>query len=63
MDRGVNLDLANQIAMGAGLSVIAAGGVNSIEDVRRAKERGLEGIIIGRALYEGQVILEEALQC
>jgi len=63
MDRGVNLDLAHQIMMVSGLSVIAAGGVNTIEDVRRANEMGLRGIIIGRALYEGQVSLEEALRC
>jgi len=63
MDRGVNLDLAHQIAEQTGLSVIAAGGVNAIEDVRRAKEVGLRGIIIGRALYEGQVSLEQALRC
>jgi phosphoribosylformimino-5-aminoimidazole carboxamide ribotide isomerase len=63
MDRGVNIDLARQIAHDSGLSVIAAGGVNSIEDVRRARQAGLQGIIIGRALYEGQVSLEEALKC
>jgi phosphoribosylformimino-5-aminoimidazole carboxamide ribotide isomerase len=63
VDRGVNLDLAKQIAVGTGLSVIAAGGVNSIGDVQKAKELGLQGIIIGRALYEGQISLEEALSC
>jgi len=63
MDRGLNLDLAKQIAMRSGISVIAAGGVNSIRDVQRAKQAGLQGIIIGRALYEGQVSLKEALRC
>ena len=63
MDQGVNLDLARRIVEQAGLSVIVAGGVNSLEDVSRTRQAGLEGIIIGRALYEGQVSLEEALQC
>lgn len=63
MDRGVNVDLARKIAAGAGLSVIAAGGVNSLEDVRRARQAALEGIVIGRALYEGQISLKEALRC
>jgi phosphoribosylformimino-5-aminoimidazole carboxamide ribotide isomerase len=63
MDEGVNLDLANRIQSETGLAVIAAGGVNSLQDVQRAKAIGLQGIIIGRALYEGQVSLVEALKC
>ena len=63
MDQGVNLDLARRIVKQAGLSVIVAGGVNSLEDVSRTRQAGLEGIIIGRALYEGQFSLQEALHC
>jgi phosphoribosylformimino-5-aminoimidazole carboxamide ribotide isomerase len=44
------------------LHVIASGGVASLADVRQAYQAGLSGVIIGRALYEGQVVLEEALQ-
>jgi len=44
------------------LHVIASGGVASLEDVRRAYQAGLSGVIIGRALYEGQVALEDALR-
>ena len=44
------------------LHVIASGGVAGLEDVRRAYQAGLSGVIIGRALYEGQVALEEALR-
>ncbi len=60
---GVNLELARQVAQGGGLAVIAAGGLTSLEDVRQARQAGLAGVIIGRALYEGQVELEEALRC
>ena len=63
MDEGVNLDLAYRIHSETGLAVIAAGGVNSLQDVQRAKAKGLHGIIIGHALYEGQVSLVEALAC
>jgi phosphoribosylformimino-5-aminoimidazole carboxamide ribotide isomerase len=42
--------------------LILAGGVGSLEDVRRAvRIRGLNGVVIGRALYEGRVDLPEAL--
>jgi phosphoribosylformimino-5-aminoimidazole carboxamide ribotide isomerase len=63
MDEGVSLDMACRMAGDVGLSIIVAGGVNSLADVRQARQAGLEGIIIGRALYEGQVSLEEALEC
>lgn len=63
MGQGVNLALARNLEQQTGLAVIASGGVTSLKDVRRAHQAGLQGIIIGRALYEGQFTLEEALQC
>ncbi len=62
MGFGVNVAATAEIAREAGLDVIASGGVCSLEDVIRVREAGLSGIIIGRALYEGQVDLAEALQ-
>jgi phosphoribosylformimino-5-aminoimidazole carboxamide ribotide isomerase len=41
--------------------VIVSGGVASAEDIRRARESGLVGVIVGRALYEGRLTLSEAL--
>ena len=41
--------------------VIASGGVTSKEDVARLKELGVEGCIVGKALYDGQIKLEEIL--
>jgi phosphoribosylformimino-5-aminoimidazole carboxamide ribotide isomerase len=43
------------------LDVIASGGVHTIDDVKAAKDAGLAGCIIGRALYDGTVELKEAL--
>jgi phosphoribosylformimino-5-aminoimidazole carboxamide ribotide isomerase len=60
MGTGVNLDATIKLAQ-LGLNVIASGGVASLDDVRRTYEAGLSGVIIGRALYEGQVALEDAL--
>lgn len=43
--------------------IIASGGVATISDIRRLSELpGVEGVIIGRALYEGKFLLEDALQ-
>lgn len=41
---------------------IASGGISSMEDVKRIKETGASGVIIGKALYEGKINLEEAIK-
>ena len=41
--------------------VVASGGVTTLGDVRALKGAGLAGCIIGRALYEGTISLEEAV--
>jgi phosphoribosylformimino-5-aminoimidazole carboxamide ribotide isomerase len=63
MGSGVNVDLAQQLAQAVGMRVIASGGVDSLEDIRRVRQAGLPGVIVGRALYDGKFSLEEALQC
>ena len=45
----------------ASIPVIASGGVTTVQDVRRLREAGCAGVIIGRALYEGTLKLEDAL--
>ena len=47
------------------IRIIASGGIASLEDIKKLKEIGsenLEGVIIGRALYEGKFDLEDALK-
>lgn len=61
---GVNVEATARLAEGSGIPVIASGGVASLDDVRRVRERaasGIEGVIIGRALYTGAVSLAEAI--
>ncbi len=62
MGSGINLAATMQLAETTGLHVIASGGVAGLEDVQRAYDAGLSGIIIGRALYEGKVDLSAALR-
>jgi phosphoribosylformimino-5-aminoimidazole carboxamide ribotide isomerase len=40
----------------------ASGGVSSLQDLRGLKQAGIHSVIIGRALYEGNIVLEEALR-
>jgi phosphoribosylformimino-5-aminoimidazole carboxamide ribotide isomerase len=58
---GVNVESTAALAAQTGLLVIASGGVAAAADVRRARQAGLAGVVIGRALYEGQVSLKEVL--
>ena len=62
--RGVNTKLIQEFLEIANVKVIIAGGVASLADIRKLTElggRGPAGVIIGKALYDGRVKLEEAL--
>lgn len=59
--RGTNLDLYRTLREKFSLNVIASGGVSSLDDVRALGGIGVHGAILGRALYTGDLILEEAL--
>ncbi len=62
MSSGVNVEATAALAQATGLSVIASGGVATLEDVQRVKDSRLCGVIIGRAFYEGHINLEAALK-
>ena len=61
LGRGLNIAATRELADVSGLDVIASGGVHTLDDVRAAREAGLAGVIIGRALYEGTGDLKESL--
>jgi len=55
-------DLTGALSLQAtGARVILSGGVQSVRDIQDACAAGLDGVIVGRALYEGRVSLPEAL--
>ena len=61
---GVDAEAVAELARRSGLLVIASGGVSSLDDIRRLKEVehcGVEGLIVGRALYDGTLSLPEAM--
>ncbi len=47
----------------AGVHVIYAGGVESLDDIRAARKQGFHGLIVGRALLSGRFSVTEALAC
>jgi len=61
---GVNLTATVALARASGLAVIASGGVASLDDIRALSDYqadGVEGVIVGQALYTGAVDLREAM--
>jgi phosphoribosylformimino-5-aminoimidazole carboxamide ribotide isomerase len=62
---GPNIQSLQEMIDGTHLRVIASGGVSKLEDVQvlsNMKHPRLDGVIIGKALYEGLVRLEDALE-
>jgi len=65
-ETGVNIDGTREMAESAGIPVIASGGVSGIGDIERLvtiEEKGVFGVIAGKALYTGALSLEEAIAC
>ena len=61
---GVNVEATAALARACGVPIIASGGVASLEDIRRVKaveSDGVQGCIIGKAIYTGAVDLKAAL--
>lgn len=63
--QGVNVEATADLARVSGLPIIASGGVAGIDDIHKLKavaDAGIEGVIIGRALYDGRIDPTEALR-
>ena len=66
MMQGVNVEATRKLAKSIGVPVIASGGVTDLDCIiklNEVKDAGIEGVIIGRALYEGTISLSEAMAC
>ena len=62
---GPNISNIEEIVKNVNIPLICSGGITSLGDIeklKRLEDLGLEGIIIGKALYKGRIILEEALK-
>ena len=60
MLKGPNIELYKNILMTfPQLHLVASGGVSNLDDLRELKRIGADGVIVGKAIYEGKVTLEE----
>ena len=62
MKQGPNFEETLKVADTSNCPVIISGGVSSIDDIKKAKElnnKNIEGIIVGKAIYDGDINLDE----
>ncbi|MFC1569821.1 1-(5-phosphoribosyl)-5-[(5-phosphoribosylamino)methylideneamino]imidazole-4-carboxamide isomerase [bacterium] len=65
MFTGPNIGTMTDIAGNTGLAVIASGGVGTMDDIRKvadAAKSGIEGIIVGKAIYENKIDVAKAIK-
>ncbi len=58
---GPNLSAMREMSEAVSINVIASGGVTTLSDIEALKDTGVEGAIIGKALYTGNIDLSEAV--
>ena len=65
MKQSPNFEETSKVAETANCPVIISGGVSSIDDIKKAKElnnKNIEGIIVGKAIYDGDIKLEDLVK-
>lgn len=59
---GPNIQATKKLMEETGLDIIASGGVSSMGDLQNLYRQGIQGVIIGKALYENRIELAEAIE-
>lgn len=59
--QGPNFEMYERLTANTSIAVIAAGGITTTDDIHHLAECGVEGAIIGRALYDGTIRFREAV--
>ena len=65
MKQGPNFDETSRVADTSNCPVVISGGVSSIDDIKKAKElnnKNIEGIIVGKAIYDGDIDLDKLVK-
>ena len=65
MKQGPNFEETSKVANTSNCPVVISGGVSSIDDIKKAKKlnnNNIEGIIVGKAIYDGDIKLDELVK-
>lgn len=60
MMQGPNIEETKKLVDNTNLNIIASGGVSTLDDLKKLAEIGVEGAIVGKAIYTGAIQLDEA---
>ena len=63
--QGPNVELLKQLLRATKMNVIASGGISNVDDLKqlsKIKSKNFEGVIVGKALYEGKINLKDAIE-
>ncbi len=59
---GVNIKSVSDVMRATGMQIIASGGVSTLQDIQRLKTLGVPACVVGKAIYEGKIKLNEAIE-
>jgi len=59
---GTNMELYRELRKALTIDIIASGGVSSLEEIKALSALGMDGAILGKAMYTGKIILPEAIK-
>jgi phosphoribosylformimino-5-aminoimidazole carboxamide ribonucleotide (ProFAR) isomerase len=62
---GPNIQMLKKMLKDTGMKVIASGGISTLKDItvlRALEKKGVTGVIIGKAIYEGRFTLPQAIR-
>ena len=60
--KGTNLPLYERLSKLSGIDITASGGVSTLDDLKALKDMDIYGAILGKAMYNGAIVLSEALE-
>jgi phosphoribosylformimino-5-aminoimidazole carboxamide ribonucleotide (ProFAR) isomerase len=60
--KGVNVNFIKNIVKLSRIPIIYSGGVSSLNDIAELTRTGVQGVIVGRAFYDGIFTLKEAVE-
>ncbi len=59
---GLDIDTVSKLVQKVDIPIFAAGGVESMNDIKKAKKAGVKGLIVGTAIYEKELSFKEAME-
>ncbi|MCD6435052.1 MAG: 1-(5-phosphoribosyl)-5-[(5-phosphoribosylamino)methylideneamino]imidazole-4-carboxamide isomerase [Clostridiales bacterium] len=63
MLKGPNFEMYAELIKKVNLDIIASGGISTLKDIEKLKQMSIYGAIVGKALYDEKIKLEEAISC